>query len=358
MGSLLEARLGKWQAESGEAAKLLEELYSELTSLRQLSASLESTKLGCGNEQLGPVADAATEAREAAAEVRQKMEETQAALAEVQSSVARVSDMERAVTSAIDVQRERLEMIARSAEASALEEARRLALDAKTRAFVDNTTGRRFDADLDDLRRIVDQAARRYFEADRVGEFDYALAAAGGVVVPSLTSEPYTPTGRIVPTRVWHAIGRDAGVGRPEDAIDNKLNFGSCFAFAGKAGNLTVKTAAERLRPTSFSLEHIHGALCNPVHNANCSSAPRNFRVFGRPQLHDAPTLLGRFTYEANSDLKPAVQNFPVDRSLYEPEHQTAHPFNYITLDVQDNHGHPNYTCIYRFRVHGRPGHI
>lgn len=30
-------------------------------------------------------------------------------------------------------------------------------------------------------------------------------------------------------------------------------------------------------------------------------------------------------------------------------------PFQYVYLEVDDNHGHKEYTCIYRFRVHGSP---
>ena len=39
----------------------------------------------------------------------------------------------------------------------------------------------------------MDQAVDDFFDGDRVGRFDYALQAAGAKVVPSFTSEPYTP---------------------------------------------------------------------------------------------------------------------------------------------------------------------
>ncbi|KAH8071125.1 hypothetical protein JL721_4556 [Aureococcus anophagefferens] len=168
------------------------------------------------------------------------------------------------------------------------------------------------------VERAVDTAVAVFFEADRVAKFDYALRATGASVVQGLTSEPYTPPGSVVPTKVWHALGRDAGVGRAEDAISQRVGFGSCFAFEGSRGSLTVQLSS-RVVPTAFTLEHIHGALCNPLHNANCSSAPRTFTVLGRRA--GAP------------DATPA--------------------FDLATLQVTSNYGHPDYTCVYRFRVHG-----
>ena len=75
-----------------------------------------------------------------------------------------------------------------------------------------------------DVKALVDQAVDDFFDGDRVGRFDYALQAAGAKVVPSLTSEPYTPRGAIIPTKVWHALGLDAGVGRAADALSSQMS--------------------------------------------------------------------------------------------------------------------------------------
>ena len=55
--------------------------------------------------------------------------------------------------------------------------------------------------------------------------------------------------------------------------------------------------------------------------------------------------LLGRYVYRESG---PPLQVFP------------AHPpagsaFSVVELRVHDNWGHRDYTCLYRFRVHGRP---
>lgn len=41
-----------------------------------------------------------------------------------------------------------------------------------------------------------------------------------------------------------------------------------------------------------------------------------------------------------------------VSDCLQEPNDQE---YRYIELRVATNHGHPTHTCIYRFRVHGKP---
>ena len=100
-----------------------------------------------------------------------------------------------------------------------------------------------------------------------------------------------------------------------------------------------------QVAPTHFTLEHIHAALCNPLHNAGCASAPRGFTVYGRRAGGD-PVDLGSFAYNATGDA-PTVQTFEAAA--------TGDAFDLITLQVTSNHGHPDYTCIYRFRVHGDP---
>jgi len=221
-----------------------------------------------------------------------------------------------------------------------------------------------------ELASLVERAAAKHCEADGPGAFDYALAAAGGSVVRSLTSEPYTPADRIIPTWAWHAVGRDAGVGRADEAIQQRASFGSCFAFAGGEGALTVRLGAP-IVPTAFTLQHLHAALCNPVHNRECASAPREFRVFARHREDDAnPLFLGSYEYavagvagESDDDdddgieadggetVRSTIQTFAVAEDLP----ADFEPVDLITLEVLSNHGHPDYTCVYRFRVHGEP---
>jgi SUN domain-containing protein 1/2 len=51
-----------------------------------------------------------------------------------------------------------------------------------------------------------------------------------------------------------------------------------------------------------------------------------------------------------NSLGAPAMQTFPVrdDSHRFSDE-----PYQTLRLRIVSNHGHPDYTCLYRFRVHG-----
>ncbi|CAK6984729.1 uncharacterized protein LOC128381804, partial [Scomber scombrus] len=55
--------------------------------------------------------------------------------------------------------------------------------------------------------------------------------------------------------------------------------------------------------------------------------------------------LLGSFTYDEDGE---ALQTY----SVTEENEQT---FQIIEVQVLSNWGHPEYTCMYRFRVHGTP---
>ena len=131
-------------------------------------------------------------------------------------------------------------------------------------------------------------------------------------------------------------------VGRAADALSSQNDFGRCFAFRGSEGKLTVRLSRP-VRPTHFSVEHLHAALCDPARNANCSSAPQQMEVVGRSGDGDLVEF-GSFSYAASSDA-PTVQTFAA-ASLGER-------VDAVTLRVKSNHGHPDYTCLYRFRVHG-----
>ena len=71
--------------------------------------------------------------------------------------------------------------------------------------------------------------------------------------------------------------------------------------------------------------------------------------------------LLGSFEFDASNDA-PRTQTFHLGNSIHVEvnggeinkdigEMVTDTPI--VMLYVLDNHGHPDYTCIYRFRVHG-----
>lgn len=124
---------------------------------------------------------------------------------------------------------------------------------------------------------------------------------------------------------------------------------GQCWAFKGAQGSAVIKLSNPVI-VSQVTLEHIPKSL-SP--DGSVTSAPRNFEVFGLDDVDDPnPVLLGNFTYDTEK-IKNPVQTFQVMQGVQIDEQA----FSYVELKVLSNYGHPQYTCLYRFRVHGSLEH-
>lgn len=191
---------------------------------------------------------------------------------------------------------------------------------------------------------LVERTVRLY-EADAVGLVDYAAATAGGKVLPSLSSATYTPPGQLLSTDTFHAWGFKAEIGTRDLVIRaGHKRPGQCWPMAGSRGQVTVQLL-QAVRPFSVSLEHIP-----PEISQLPSTAPQRFRVLGRKigQAAESPVVLHSqeyLTYEMQGP-RP-VQTFPLDLG------GGGEGVRAVTLEVLSNWGYAEYTCLYRFRVHG-----
>ncbi|NWS14634.1 SUN1 protein, partial [Tyrannus savana] len=117
---------------------------------------------------------------------------------------------------------------------------------------------------------------------------------------------------------------------------------GNCWAFKGSQGYLVVRLSM-KIYPTAFTVEHIPKTL-SPT--GNITSAPRNFAVYGLDdEYQEEGKLLGEYVYDQEGE---PLQMFPVME-----ENEDA--FQIVELRIFSNWGHAEYTCLYRFRVHGKP---
>ena len=93
----------------------------------------------------------------------------------------------------------------------------------------------------------------------------------------------------------------------------------------------------------SFISEHI-SSLLSP--DGNIYSAPSQMSLFGVRDSSEPETVtpLLNFTYSAIGD---PVQTFRLS------EADTTEKWRVVELTIHNNHGHPDYTCLYRVRVHG-----
>nr|XP_016941088.1 uncharacterized protein LOC108018141 isoform X1 [Drosophila suzukii] len=191
----------------------------------------------------------------------------------------------------------------------------------------------------EEVRQIV-KTVLAIYDADKTGLVDFALESAGGQILSTRCTESYqTKSAQIsvfgIP--LWYPTNT------PRVAISPNVQPGECWAFQGFPGFLVLKLNS-LVYVTGFTLEHIPKSL-SPT--GRIDSAPRNFTVWGLEQEKDQePVLFGEYQFEDNGASLQyfAVQNLDIKR-----------PYEIVELRIETNHGQPTYTCLYRFRVHGKP---
>uniref|UniRef100_A0A671MNZ4 SUN domain-containing protein 1-like n=2 Tax=Sinocyclocheilus anshuiensis TaxID=1608454 RepID=A0A671MNZ4_9TELE len=187
--------------------------------------------------------------------------------------------------------------------------------------------------------QLIVQHALKLYSEDRTGQVDYALESGGGSILSTRCSETYetkTALMSLFGIPLWYFSQS------PRVVIQPDMYPGNCWAFKGSQGYLVIRLSLSVI-PTSFCLEHIPKSL-SP--SGNISSAPRRFSVYGLDdEYQEEGKLLGDYTYEEDGS---SLQIFPVME-------KSDQAFQIIEMRVLSNWGHPEYTCLYRFRVHGKP---
>ncbi|XP_042332861.1 SUN domain-containing protein 3 isoform X2 [Sceloporus undulatus] len=124
------------------------------------------------------------------------------------------------------------------------------------------------------------------------------------------------------------------------DLIQPNYYPGNCWPFPGNRGEIVVRLAKEII-PRAVTIEHISKKV-SPT--GEITSAPKDFVIYGlKEEKEERGTFLGQFVYDIEGDI---IQTFQLKNEF--PKFM-----GYVNLNVLNNWGHPNYTCIYRFRVHG-----
>ncbi|XP_071318821.1 SUN domain-containing protein 1-like isoform X8 [Trachinotus anak] len=187
--------------------------------------------------------------------------------------------------------------------------------------------------------QVMVKNALRLFSQDQTGLADYALESGGGSILSTRCSETYETKAALLSlfgVPLWYFSQSPRAVIQPD------VHPGNCWAFRGSTGFLVIRLSM-RILPTAFSLEHIPKALAP---SGTLRSAPRHFNVYGLDdESQDRGKLLGTYTYDEDGE---ALQTYPVTE-------ENDQNFQIIEVQVLSNWGHPEYTCMYRFRVHGMP---
>uniref|UniRef100_A0A8C3I6H2 Sad1 and UNC84 domain containing 1 n=1 Tax=Chrysemys picta bellii TaxID=8478 RepID=A0A8C3I6H2_CHRPI len=187
--------------------------------------------------------------------------------------------------------------------------------------------------------RIIVNNALKLYSQDKTGMVDFALESGGGSILSTRCSETYeTKTALIslfgIP--LWYFSQS------PRVVIQPDMYPGNCWAFKGSQGYLVVRLSM-MIYPASFTLEHIPKSL-SPT--GNITSAPKDFSVYGlEDEYQEEGTLLGQYVYDQGGE---SLQMFQVTE-------KNENAFQIVELRIFSNWGHTEYTCLYRFRVHGKP---
>eukprot|EP01083_Nonionella_stella_P072428 195340_1 len=186
-----------------------------------------------------------------------------------------------------------------------------------------------------DIRKVIHE-----FYEGKDPEIDYALQSNGASV--SAVKHGFSDN------KILDFIFRP-----PRDtAITPVTASGVCFALEGTNGTYVIKLRTY-ISPTRIMYEH---ALNTPI----TTSMPRHFKVYGvSDQEKSAPYQLhsGTFEYKRDRMDYEHIQGFDLNLPSFAPkgEPQPPNAVNVIKIEIKDNYGLPNYTCLYRFRVYGNP---
>ncbi|XP_006901679.1 PREDICTED: SUN domain-containing protein 3 [Elephantulus edwardii] len=191
----------------------------------------------------------------------------------------------------------------------------------------------------EEMSNLVNYVLKKLRE-DQVQKADYALKSAGASIIEAGTSESYKNDKAKL---YWHGIGFLNYEMPPDIILQPDVHPGKCWAFPGSQGHVLIKLA-EKIVPTAVTMEHISEKV-SP--SGNISSAPKEFSVYGvSKECKGEEIFLGQFVYNKQ---ETTVQTF-------ELQHAVSETLSCVKLKILSNWGHPKYTCLYRFRVHGSPG--
>jgi SUN domain-containing protein 1/2 len=248
-------------------------------------------------------------------------------------------------------------------------------------------------ADGQDVTSLIDDLvlnAVLRWQKDSIAKPDYAMYYAGGRVIPGLTTNTYSIQPRGILTYAWGAItGRGILEGRPPvTALHPDISVGNCWPISGSKGQLAVMLARSVII-TEFTIDHAAKEVAHDVR-----PAPKKMEVWGlvegkenirkveeyhrrreqryrdlaaiasREGRHPPPKedpcpdslpesetyiyiRLAQFTYDLRENNH--IQTFSVPQEIQD----LGVDISIVVLFIQSNWGQPEWTCLYRFRVHG-----
>ncbi|XP_070600312.1 LOW QUALITY PROTEIN: sperm-associated antigen 4 protein-like [Erythrolamprus reginae] len=185
---------------------------------------------------------------------------------------------------------------------------------------------------------MLNLAFKKIFEDD-IQKADWAQKSIGATINKDRTSKSFD---FLHQENCWFPFISSANP--PETILQPDVYPGNCWAFSGSEGQVVIKLP-EKVRLTAVTVQHISKAI---AFSEGITSALKDFLVYGLNDETKEEILLGTFMYDTEKEL---IQTFQL-------KNEQEKAFQYVKIKVESNWGNPEYTCIYRIRVHGRMANI
>ncbi|KAK0469731.1 uncharacterized protein EV420DRAFT_1496268 [Desarmillaria tabescens] len=240
-------------------------------------------------------------------------------------------------------------------------------------------------SDGQDVTKLVEQlveSAVAIHNQDTLAKPDFALHSGGARIIPSLTSPSFEVRPQTWRSQVVGAItGNGYAIGRPPiTALHHESHNGHCWPFAGSSGQLGVMLAAPAYIK-EITIDHVAKEVAFDMR-----SAPRRMEVWGLVEgsentakvnewkaekarlrtealergetveeeeypksLPKSPMYVRIAAFDYNIHAPNPVQTFPVLDEIQD----LGVDFGIVALRILSNWGRDEFTCLYRFRVHG-----
>ncbi|KAF8808742.1 hypothetical protein BYT27DRAFT_7137253 [Phlegmacium glaucopus] len=248
------------------------------------------------------------------------------------------------------------------------------------------------------IHHLVDSAISTITQ-DIIAKPDFALHSGGARIIPSLTS----PTFEIRPQSLGSQMiglvtGSGYAIGRPPiTALHHEMQNGHCWPFAGGEGQLGVALASP-IFVEEVTIDHVAKSIAFDMR-----SAPRQMEVWGLVEgkdniarvrawkediaarkeaeqlsveqsstTNDQDGSDGSYDGYSNSEYPKTLPKYPeyirlanFTYNIYSSNNVQTYPvmpeirelgidFGIVVLRVLNNWGRDDFTCLYRFRVHGQ----
>ncbi|EPS93848.1 hypothetical protein FOMPIDRAFT_1135402 [Fomitopsis schrenkii] len=176
---------------------------------------------------------------------------------------------------------------------------------------------------------------------DDLGYRDFASYAAGARPIESLTSPTWDGPGPLGSSALPEILRGKQAHG-PIWALKRDIQQGNCWPMAGTAGYLGIQLA-EPVIVANVTIDHLPASLASETR-----SAPRRIRVWAlAPTPYPVkPIHIADVEYDIRS--AQHIQTFSAS------DDAPAVSVDKVVFQILDNWGLPEFTCIYRVRVHGR----